>query len=112
MAKKKKEVQAVAASKVESRTPPVTPEEVDVCDSAWLKWCGQHLDQKPFDYRRLGRKKTSPEAHSWREYLMYALLKIRGKSGHLQELLLNRAQRDLERTSTNRNIVLKARQLG
>ena len=43
---------------------------------------------------------------------MEALLKIRGKNGRLRKLALNRAQQDLERTSTSRNIVLKARQLG
>ena len=49
---------------------------------------------------------------TWRAVLMEALLKIRGKNGRLRKLALNRAQQDLERTSTNRNIVLKARQLG
>ena len=77
-----------------------------------LKWCGSRLEEKPYENRRIGPKRNSPEAISWREYLMYAMLKIRGKSGHLQRLVLNRAQRDLERASTRRNIILKARQLG
>ncbi len=77
----------------------------------WLKWCGDHLDEKANDNRRIGRFKNSPEA-SWREYLMYALLRIRSKSGHLRKLELNRAQRDLQRTCSSRNIILKARQLG
>ena len=47
-----------------------------------------------------------------REYMMYSLLKIRGKNGHLHQLELNRAQQELEHSSTKRNIVLKARQLG
>ncbi len=47
-----------------------------------------------------------------RELVMYAMLKIRDKHGHLRRLRLNRAQRDLEKTSGKRNIVLKARQLG
>ncbi len=40
------------------------------------------------------------------------MLKIRDKRGHLMALRLNRAQRDLEQSSGQRNIVLKARQLG
>jgi len=47
-----------------------------------------------------------------RAALMEGLLKIRAKNGRLRKLVLNRAQQDLERASTNRNIVLKARQLG
>ncbi len=77
-----------------------------------LKACGSQLDAKPPDVRRIGRYKTSPEASTWREYLMWGLLKIRDKNGYLRNLILNRAQKDLEATSTQRNIVLKARQLG
>ncbi len=77
-----------------------------------LKWCGSHLDERPPDVRRIGRYKTSPAASTWREYLMWALLKIRDKNGHLRPLILNRAQQDLNATGTSRNIVLKARQLG
>ncbi len=77
-----------------------------------LKWCGSHLDEKPPLNRRIGLDKSSPEASTWREYLMWGLLKIRDKNGRLQKLILNRAQQDLEATSTQRNIVLKARQLG
>ncbi len=77
-----------------------------------LKWCGSHLDEKPPDNRRIGPYKTSPAASTWREYLMWALLNIRDKNGRLRRLVLNRAQKDLETTSTQRNIVLKARQLG
>ena len=47
-----------------------------------------------------------------RELVMYTMLKIRDKRGRLLRLHLNRAQRDLEKTSGKRNIVLKARQLG
>jgi len=43
---------------------------------------------------------------------MGSALQIRAKNGRLRKLTLNRAQQDLERTSTSRNIVLKARQLG
>ncbi len=77
-----------------------------------LKLCGDHLDAKPSPDHRTGPWKTSPQANTWREYLMYAMLKIRDKHGHLRPFILNRAQQDLERRSTRRNIVLKARQLG
>jgi hypothetical protein len=101
-----------SAAKVEGEPAAQPPEDIADFDVGWLKWCGSHLDDKPLENRRIGRYKNSPEASSWREYLMYALLQIRGKSGHLRKLELNRAQRDLERTSSKRNIVLKARQLG
>ncbi len=80
--------------------------------SEFLKWCGRRLEEKPPEERRIGPYKTSPEATNWREYLMWAMLKIRDKHGHLRRLILNRAQQDLERRSSKRNIVLKARQLG
>jgi hypothetical protein len=97
---------------VETKIAPKSPLEINVCSVEWLKWCGEHLEEKPFENRRLGLYKDSPEASCWREYLMHVLLKIRSKDGTLQELLLNRAQRDLERSGSKRNIVLKARQLG
>lgn len=87
-------------------------QQTDILSVEGLKWVGSRLHEKPFADRRLGPYKNSPEASCWREYLMCALLRIRGKSGHLRKLELNRAQRDLERTSSHRNIVLKARQLG
>ncbi|HUH63984.1 MAG TPA: hypothetical protein VLZ50_13350, partial [Terracidiphilus sp.] len=83
-----------------------------IASVAALKACGSHLEEKPPADRRIGPYKTSPEALNWREYLMYALLHIRGKNGRLRKLVLNRTQRDLEQRSTPRNIVLKARQLG
>jgi hypothetical protein len=95
-----------------SKIAPEPPEGMVVYSAEWLKWCGEHLEEIPFDNRRIGRCKDSPQANSWREYLIYAMLKIRGKSGLLRNLEPNRAQRDLERTSSKRNIVLKARQLG
>ncbi len=106
------ELEAKPQPAVETKLAPKSPLEIDVCSVEWLKWCGKHLEEKPFENRRLGIYNNSPEASCWREYLMYALLKIRSKGGTLQELLLNRAQQDLERSSGKRNIVLKARQLG
>jgi len=104
--------EAVPETKIEAPSAPQPPEDMVAFSADWLKWCGSHLDEKPPSNRRIGRFKNSPEASSWREYLMYALLQIRGKSGRLRKLELNRAQHDLERTSRQRNIVLKARQLG
>lgn len=78
----------------------------------FLKWCGQRLDKKPPMERRIGPYKTSPEASTWREYLMWTMLAIRDKRGRLRKLALNRVQQDLEQRSSKRNIVLKARQLG
>jgi hypothetical protein len=95
---------ASAIAPASARNAPPTAE--------MLKQCGNHLDQKPPLNRRIGNHKTSPEASTWREYLMWALLNIRDKNGRLRKLVLNRAQKDLETTSTQRNIVLKARQLG
>jgi hypothetical protein len=105
-------VAAQAEPEIKRKFAPESPLEIDLCCAEWLKWCGEHLDEEPHENRRLGPNTDSPEANSWREYLMYGLLKIRSKSGQLENLLLNRAQRDLERTSSKRNIVLKARQLG
>ncbi len=52
------------------------------------------------------------EEQNVREVLMRHLLRIRDKDGKLARLSLNRAQREYERRSGKRNVVLKARQLG
>ncbi len=90
-------------------TPAPEPPEKTV---AWLKNCGIRLGEPPLETRRVGVREDTREAITERERLMYGLLKIRSKHGRLRNMLLNRAQLDLERRSTNRNIVLKARQLG
>jgi hypothetical protein len=90
-------------------TPAPEPPQKTV---AWLKYCGIRLGEPPLATRRVGRDDDARVAITERERLMYGLLKIRGKNGRLRNMLLNRAQLDLERRSTNRNIVLKARQLG
>ena len=110
----------LAAKQTSKATPPLNlpctkPEKPSVKDLqsvAFLKWCGERLDEKPFACRRLGKTSDDPAPDTWREYLMWGALKIRNKGGRLQELVLNRAQHELERRSTKRNIVLKARQLG
>jgi hypothetical protein len=60
----------------------------------------------------LPRKKNNVGQLTIRDFLISALLKVRSKSRGLVALNLNRAQRKFSRTSTNRNIVLKARQMG
>ena len=86
--------------------PPVAPaDSLDV-----VHWCGAKLDLQPPANRCIGDDKRRPG--TWREYLMYHLLRIRDKHGRLRRFELNRAQKDLESTSGRRNIVLKARQLG
>ena len=118
---KSKKLEKVSKNKGDVKPTPVLvqkaaaaeeQEKDDIFSAERLKWVGAHLDEKPPANRRLGLYTNSPEASTWREYLMWAMLKIRGKSGHLRKLILNRAQRDLDRTSAKRNIVLKARQLG
>ena len=96
-------------------TPPPKPLEPGLNEKEltieFLRSMGPRLDEKPAPYR-LGHFSTSPEASTYREILMWRMLRIRDKHGHLRSLVLNRAQRDLETTSTDRNVVLKARQLG
>ena len=63
-----------------------------------LKHYGDRLGEKPPPpHNVIGPYKTSPEATTWREYMMWAMLRIRDKHGHLRPLILNRAQQDLER---------------
>jgi hypothetical protein len=49
---------------------------------------------------------------TFRELLMATLLKVRNKSGHSVRFVLNDAQKEIDRNWSNRNIILKARQLG
>lgn len=64
---------------------------------------GKRLDWQPAD---LGLQRTL------RDYLAWAILKIRDKQGVAVRLAPNRAQRQFSRSCGRRNIVLKARQLG
>ena len=117
--KRKNATEPKAATSTPGKTPPAPPVEAPVKDPELshaealevLKECGDNLDQHP------------QTLTSWcgpiprgiatvRELVMHTMLKIRDKRGHLLRLHLNRAQRDLEKTSGKRNIVLKARQLG
>lgn len=77
-----------------------------------LQTYAPRLGDNPFTGSDVGPAEAAGFPSTWRGCLMQGLLKIRGKNGRLHKLILNRAQQDLERASTNRNIVLKARQLG
>jgi len=91
------------------KTAPDPPEKT----LAWLKVWGARLDEAPaHEALRVGCDATERAPITMREYTMHRLLKIRDKCGSLRDLLLNHAQLELERRSTHRNIVLKARQLG
>lgn len=74
-----------------------------------VEWCGGRLDESPPGNRKIG---NHLQPGTWREYLMYHVLRIRDKRGRLCKLHLNRAQKDLDATCGKRNVVLKARQLG
>jgi hypothetical protein len=56
----------------------------------------------------------APMLRGWTtaQFLAWALLKVRGKNGKLQRLKANAMQRAYERYRGQRNIVLKARQMG
>ncbi len=80
--------------------------------AAALQTYAPRLGGNPFAGTDVSSADAARFPPTWRGCLMEGLLKIRDKNGRLHKLQLNRAQQDLERTSTNRNIVLKARQLG
>lgn len=69
-------------------------------DLGTLRSCGTNLEDR------------IPDARTVREFLAEEVLRIRDKRGHLVPLQLNRAQRALAEAYTQKNIVLKARQLG
>jgi len=78
-----------------------------------LEEIGNHLDMKlPNAQRRQGKEEIVLRAPTVRDLLMYDYLKIRDKNRRLLPLLANRAQREYERRRRQRNVVLKARQLG
>jgi len=92
--------------------PPAPPKELPKFSprmtAVALQVFGPYLDI--FSKNNAIASKNSPA--TVREVIMDGLLKIRAKNGRLRKFNLNRAQQDLESTSTSRNIVLKARQLG
>jgi hypothetical protein len=61
---------------------------------------------------RRGRKSASRPAVTVRDFLVSSVLRIRSKARGLVRLRPNRAQREFSRNCTDRNIVLKARQMG
>ena len=100
---------ALTGALPESTVDAPEPPEKNI---AWLKACGLRLAEPPIRERRIGQSPSARQAITVREALISELLKIRGKSGRLRGMELNRAQLELERRSSRRNIVLKARQLG
>ena len=78
---------------------------------------GHRLDWQPEDLRNWPQigwlERPEGRSHATvRDFLGWALLKIRDKQGNRLSLVPNRAQREFSRTCGRRNIVLKARQLG
>jgi len=71
-------------------------------DLAELEMLGRMLEFRPLRLR--GRNTV--------EFLAEAVLRVRGKDGQTQRLRANAVQREFERRRGERNIVLKARQMG
>ena len=103
----KAESRTRTASALPDKATELSPTEA----LAVLKECGAHLDEHP-GVLTLWSAPISPGIKTVRELVMTSMSKIRDKRGHLLRLRLNRAQRDMEKSSGKRNIVLKARQLG
>jgi hypothetical protein len=78
-------------------------------DIALLQRLGLALDKNVPGAKLSG---TGTGRHTVRDFLISSLLKVRSKARGLVPLKLNRAQREFSRASKNRNIVLKARQMG
>jgi hypothetical protein len=77
-------------------------------DIALLQRLGLALDEQV----SLRREQKDATQLTTRDFLISALLKVRSKACGLLALNPNRAQREFSRAGTNRNIVLKARQMG
>ena len=75
-------------------------------DIALLEKLGASLD------RRIERDPSHTDSLTVRDFLISTLLRVRSKSRGLVQLKLNRAQAEFSKHCTQRNIVLKARQLG
>jgi hypothetical protein len=76
-------------------------------DIALLQRLGMSLDAKI----TAARRKVS-DCRTLRDFLIASVLRVRNKKRGLVPLNLNRAQREFAGTCMNRNIVLKARQMG
>jgi len=78
-----------------------------------LEDLGKHLDMRLPDCERTrGKEQILLKTPTVRELLMYDYLRIRDKNRRLVPLLPNRAQREYEAGRKQKNIVLKARQVG
>jgi hypothetical protein len=78
-------------------------------DIALLLRLGLSLDERPV---RGGKLQPRGQNLTIRDFLISSLLKVRSKTRGLVLLRPNRAQREFSQHCGNRNIVLKARQLG
>lgn len=84
-------------------------------DLPLLEKLGQHLDLRKRGPRLKELKDRSDAlgaSAQMRDCLIASLLRVRSKKKGLDWLVPNRAQREYAKNCTNRNIVLKARQLG
>lgn len=82
----------------------------------WLQCLGRHLEFRPHGLAEwktaLALKTMGMTSASVRELLIASWLKVRNKKGRLVRLRPNRAQQAFEARCTERNIILKARQMG
>ena len=78
------------------------------------EWLGQNLDERPKGQRqtREGLEIGELWEPTRRDLFIEEWLRIRTKTTNRTDFLLNRAQREYSRKSTEQNVVLKARQLG
>jgi len=82
----------------------------------WLQYLGRHLEFRPHGLAEcktaLALKTMGMTSASVRELLIASWLKVRNKKGRLVRLRPNRAQQAFEARCMERNIILKARQMG
>ena len=78
------------------------------------EWLGQNLDERPKgkNQAREGLEVGELWEPTRRDLFIEEWLRIRTKTTNRTDFLLNRAQREYSRRSTEQNVVLKARQLG
>ena len=79
----------------------------------WLVDAGGKLDRELRGEHRIVKSgRQQGEVDTVRELMMATQLRVRDKRGNLRPLFLNRTQKEYARHCGQRNIVLKARQLG
>ena len=86
-------------------TPELTPE--------YLEWLGNNLDRRSVQRNtRRGIERENLWEPTARDSFIESFLKIRPKTTSRVSFILNRAQQEYSWRCTNKNVVLKARQLG